>query len=358
MKDRVVYLFMCAVLLTVIATAENAKLNSKTSSDVEYRSAVHKISANTFTYYAIKQDNTLYAWGERYPQSPDFEDATPILENAVSVDAGWRGCLAVDAQGRLWSMGEYLIDGPEGGPQFVMDNVADVSAGLNHFICLTTEGDVYVCGRNSAYQLTETVEVDEISQYSPPVCVMSGAKAIAASDDGCCVLTDDGSLFFWGTFIEFTSPEPILVGRGFDDLPCGTWAVKGNDLYAIEERKNLAGLQLTTEKILEGVSKVYAGIVRTTDGRFLTASTEPHVFREISLPEDITYACCSSDQLLVQRGDGTIEQGEKYLDCDVSESFFDNSHTWVKWAQYNEALYQNLNLDGIGNSDYCWTILQ
>lgn len=353
MKDRVIYLFVCAVLLAMIAAAENAELNSKTSSDVEYQPAVHTISANTFTYYAIEQDHTLYAWGERYPQSPVLEDATPILENALSVAAGWRGCLAIDTQRRLWSIGEYLVDRPGPEPQLVMENIADVSVGLNHFICLTTEGDVYVCGRNSTYQLTEAVEVDKTSQYSPPVCVMSGAKAIAASDDGCCVLTDNGNHFFWGTFIEFTSPEPVLVGRGFDDLPYGTWAVKGNDLYAIEETKTLTGLKLTTEKILEGVREVYAGIIRTTDGRFLAAGTESNTFQEISLPEDITYAC-SSDLLLVQRSNGTIEQDEKYLDCNISASFpSDNEEclAWVEWTQYNEALYQNLNLDGIGDSD-------
>lgn len=277
------------------------------SSIAEYKPSSQTISANTYTYYAIKQDHTLYGWGERYPNSPDLENATPILENAVYVDAGWRGCLAVDAQGRLWSVGEYLIDqlGPE--PQLVMDNIADVSAGLNHFICLTADGDVYVCGRNSGYQLTGAVEVDEVSQYSPPVCIMSGVKAISASDDGCCVLADNGDLFFWGTFIEFTSPEPVLVGRGFDDLPSGMWAVKGTDLYAIEEAKTLTGRKLTTEKILEGVSEVYAGIVRTSDGRFLAADTEIRTFQEISLPEDITYACFS-DQLLIQRKDGTIER--------------------------------------------------
>ena len=45
------------------------------------------------------------------------------------------------------------------------------------------------------------------------------------------------------------------------------------------------------------------------DGRFLaldTTDTETTAFREISLPEDITYACLS-DRLLVQRGDGIIE---------------------------------------------------
>lgn len=305
MKARVVYLCLCAALLAAIVTAEDPRHSGKALPDAAYRRTVQTISANTFTYYAIDQDHTLYGWGERYPQSPDWETAAPILENAVHVSAGWRGCLAVDRQTRLWSIGEYLLGQTE--PQPVMDNVAEAAAGLNHFICLTTEGDVYVCGRNSEYQLTETVEVDEVSMYSPPVCVMHGAKAVSASDDGCCVLTDEGDLLFWGTFIEYTAPQPVLVGRGFDDLPCGMWAVKGNDLYEIEETEN--GRELKPGKILEGVSEVYGGVVRTTDGRFLAVGADSQAFQEISLPEDTKYACCS-DCVFLQRGDGTVERGE------------------------------------------------
>ena len=36
---------------------------------------------------------------------------------------------------------------------------------------------------------------------------------------------------------------------------------------------------------------------------------EAPAFRELSLPEDITYACLS-DRLLLQRGDGTIQWAE------------------------------------------------
>ena len=45
------------------------------------------------------------------------------------------------------------------------------------------------------------------------------------------------------------------------------------------------------------------------NGRFLaldTTDAETPAFRELSLPEDITYACLS-DRLLLQRGDGTIQ---------------------------------------------------
>ena len=48
------------------------------------------------------------------------------------------------------------------------------------------------------------------------------------------------------------------------------------------------------------------------DGRFLaldTGDAENPTFRELALPEDITYACLS-DRLLIQRGDGTIQWAE------------------------------------------------
>ena len=88
--------------------------------------------------------------------------------------------------------------------------------------------------------------------------------------------------------------------------------MKGNDLYVIRETETPAGRTLTPEKRLTGVAAVYAGVVRMADGRFLaldTADPETLVFREIFLPEDITYACLS-DRLLIQRGDGTIQWAE------------------------------------------------
>lgn len=301
MKARVIYLLLCAALLAGIIAADSG-------TGAAYQPVAHTISANTFTYYAIEPDHSLYAWGERYPQAPSLEEAVPILEDIVSVDTGWRGCLASDAQGRLWSVGEYMLDEPGAEPRLVADRVTTVSAGLNHFVFLTADGDVYVCGRNTGYP----VEVDETTQYTPPVCVAHRAKAVAACDDGSFVLLENGDLLFRGTFMEFSATEPVLVGQGFDDLPYGAWAVKGNDLYAIRETETPAGRTLTPEKRLTGVAAVYAGVVRMADGRFLaldTSDPETPAFREVSLPEDITYACLS-DRLLLQRGTGAIEWAE------------------------------------------------
>lgn len=144
MKARVIYLLLCAALLAGIVAADSG-------TGAAYQPAVHTLSANTFTYYAIEQDHSLCAWGDRYSQAPSLEAAVPILADIVSVDAGWRGCLAIDAQGRLWSVGEYMLDEPGSEPRLVMDHVADASAGLNHFVFLTADGDVYVCGRNTGY---------------------------------------------------------------------------------------------------------------------------------------------------------------------------------------------------------------
>ena len=196
------------------------------------------------------------------------------------MDAGWRGCLAIDAQGRLWSVGEYMLDEPGSEPRLVADHVTDVSAGLNHFVFLTADGDVYVCGRNTGYP----VAVDETTQYTPPVRVMGGAKAVAAQDDGSFVLLENGDLLFCGTFMEFSTSEPVLVGQGFDDLPFGAWAVKGNDLYAVRETETPTGWTLTPEKRLTGVAAVYAGVVRMANGRFLaldTTDAETPAFREL-----------------------------------------------------------------------------
>ena len=146
MKVRFVYLFLCVFLISIIINTENENLKDQAQNATGPKTVMNSIAGGAFTYYAIGHDSTLYAWGERYPQSPNLETATPILQNAVCVSAGWRGCIAIDDQGTLWNMSEYLLDQSGPYPQRVMDKVKGVAVGLNHFVFLTTDGDVYVCG--------------------------------------------------------------------------------------------------------------------------------------------------------------------------------------------------------------------
>ena len=83
MKARVIYLLLCAALLAGIVAADSG-------TGAAYQPTAHTLSANTFTYYAVGQDHSLYAWGDRYSQAPSLEEAVPVLEDIVSVDAGWR----------------------------------------------------------------------------------------------------------------------------------------------------------------------------------------------------------------------------------------------------------------------------
>ena len=313
-RARIIYLLVCFILIGLFTRSEG-NYSGEPINDAFYQEDAETISAASFTYYAIGKNNTLYAWGDRYPQSTNMESAVPILYDATLVSAGWRGCLAIDDQHNLWSVSEYLIDHLNPLPYQVMNDVKDVSVGLNHFICLTTKGDVYVCGRNSENQLTAAVEVDQFSQYSPPVYIMSGVKDISACDDGCFVLTEDGDLFFWGTYAKVSAPKPVLVGRGFDSLSYGIWAIKDNDLYIIAEEKGSKNPSLTTERILENVDDVYAGVVRMLNGEFYITSVEDDSFQKISLPKDITYACYTywSNSVLVRHADGSIEQVEVNL---------------------------------------------
>lgn len=54
MKARMIYLLLCAALLAGIVAADSGTGKA-------YQPAVHTLSANTFTYYAVEQDHTLYA---------------------------------------------------------------------------------------------------------------------------------------------------------------------------------------------------------------------------------------------------------------------------------------------------------
>ena len=134
-----------------------------------------KISAGRFSGYAIREDNTLWAWG--YNDKGQLGDGTVTLRSSpvqvistslsspVLIAGGSRFCYSIDNSGLVWSWGDNglaelglgsyspgdyrvspvpVVDNSVGSPQ--LSDVVQISAGYNNGLALKSNGEIWAWG--------------------------------------------------------------------------------------------------------------------------------------------------------------------------------------------------------------------
>ena len=131
--------------------------------------------------------------------------ATPIENEAVQIAAGDSHSLAIKEDGSVWAWGNnyygQLGDGSttnKTNPVLVagLSNVAMIAAGDAHSLALKVDGSVWAWGRNNYGQLGNGSTTNKTSPFQ--VAGLSNVAMIAAGSYHSLALKDDGSVWVWG----------------------------------------------------------------------------------------------------------------------------------------------------------------
>jgi len=268
----------------------NVWINNTRYTPVRIMEDVIAVSAGDSHAMAIREDNSLWAWGEnRWGQLGNGTTASwrepvaspiRIMEDVVSVSVGGAHTMAIRSDGSLWAWGANMsgqlgngtvtevemdedtwepIFEPISSPIWIMDNVVATSAGASHTMAIRTDGTLWAWGSNTFGQLgngTRTItEWDEHGEQinivdndrHTPVFIMDDVIAVSAGVHHTMAIRSDGSLWAWGAG---------LLGDGSD---------LGRNLYEVWNNFGAGDLHTINEptRIMDDVIAVSTGSFHT-----------------------------------------------------------------------------------------------
>jgi alpha-tubulin suppressor-like RCC1 family protein len=196
-------------------------INSNQPIEIQNFSGIVKIAAGGAGFgwdhsLAIKDDNTVWAWGAnafgQLGNGTTTDSNTPVqvsgLSGIVSIAAGNGFSLGLKDDGSIWGWGNGLL-GPLGTggsgnsansspiPIEGLGEVIGMSAGSSHTLILTNEGTVYGLGYNAYGQIGDSIDVNS-SAIPFQVTGLSDIIQVACGSFHSVALRDDGTVWSWG----------------------------------------------------------------------------------------------------------------------------------------------------------------
>ena len=184
-------------------------------------SGIRAIAAGSVYGLALRNDGTVWAWGDNQygelgvPRNTVINRSLPQqvagLPTVRAIAAGDLFNLALATDGSVWAWGGNVYDGlgedinitgsTVSKPLLVpgLSGVKAVAAGAGHALALTANGSVWAWGNNQSGQLGVEPSTGVYRRSSPQqVAGLSGVRSIAAGSDHSLALLADGSIWTWG----------------------------------------------------------------------------------------------------------------------------------------------------------------
>jgi len=166
---------------------------------------------------ALKSDGTVLAWGCNDCGQIGIGETSygvfmpvevPGLPKIKEISAGYKGSMAIDESGKLWSWGlnEHgkLGDGTDttrlAPVKVQINDLIQVDAGeYDHTLALKNDGTVWAWGWNQGYQLGFIPVGNNKNRYTPvQVQGLTNVRAISASGDNSLAIANNGTVWIWG----------------------------------------------------------------------------------------------------------------------------------------------------------------
>jgi len=250
------------------------------------------------------------------------------MDNVISVFAGWGTTLVIKNDNTLWAWGDNMPGVGEDRltyalkPEKIMDNVVSAAGGHWFVLAVKSDGSLWGWGNNGGgkegVRLNETLKATDDrgrNMYLPvvqPLKLMDGVKKADAHVHSYCVLKSDGTLLYNGRILS-ADKKTEIVGIKYSVMATGVKDMAMNEeaLYFIKNDDSLWGVGKKVYKGLDNYNLNKESSYDYTPVRIMDSVKAVAVsatFPPLALKKDgKLYAWDSSQMIADSFGIGTID---------------------------------------------------